>query len=309
MLVSYGAGMAWTAISPRLGSIKLPVLGAMADAVMPKPTDGTSINGLTRKVTWSASQEEDLIDAAVMSLPASDDGKITAASYLVKDLSQLGTVSGSTLSRDPDRVMPIASITKLVTAAVAKQLIPVDDKVSITAAITATYGNTAGFRGGESFRAGDLLYPLLMVSSNDAAEALAQHYGRSKFIAAMNGFVQSIGAYRTYFADPSGLSPDNVSTADDIALIIEWLRQNDPDIISITQLKSKTMRDHTWTNPTHFLSWSNYAGGKNGYTPEADRTGVSLFTLGRSKDMYAVVVLGSESRDTDEIKLLRKVAY
>ncbi|MDE1941015.1 MAG: hypothetical protein KGI66_02765, partial [Patescibacteria group bacterium] len=65
LLVSYGAGMAWTAISPRLGSIKLPVLGAMADAVMPKPTDGTSINGLTRKVTWSASQEEDLIDAAV----------------------------------------------------------------------------------------------------------------------------------------------------------------------------------------------------------------------------------------------------
>jgi D-alanyl-D-alanine carboxypeptidase len=146
-----------------------------------------------------------------------------------------------------------------------------------------------------------------MVSSNDAAEALAQDYGRAQFIAKMNEFAQYIGAYRTSFADPSGLSEKNVSTASDIALILEWLRKNDPGVIAVTMLKTKTVRTHTWTNPTHFLSWSNYAGGKNGYTDEANRTGAALFTIGKAKDIYAVVILGSSARDADMIKLLGKI--
>jgi D-alanyl-D-alanine carboxypeptidase len=48
-----------------------------------------------------------------------------------------------------------------------------------------------------------------MVSSNDSAEALAQSYGRKEFIKEMNNFVNKIGAYKTYFVDPSGLSPKN----------------------------------------------------------------------------------------------------
>jgi hypothetical protein len=62
-----------------------------------------------------------------------------------------------------------------------------------------------------------------------------------------------------------------------------------------------------WVNPTHFLNWSYYAGGKNGYTPEADRTTAALFELGRAADLYAVVILGSDARDSDVIKLLAKV--
>jgi len=72
-------------------------------------------------------------------------------------------------------------------------------------------------------------------------------------------------------------------------------------------VSEKIVRSHAWRNPTHFLSWSNYLGGKNGYTPEADRTGVALFSMGASKNVYAVVVLGSESRDADVVKLLAKV--
>ena len=183
-----------------------------------------------------------------------------------------------------------------------------NDSVLSPHCILVTYGNTAQFRVGETFTAADLLYPLLMVSSNDAAEAYAQSYGRKKFIAAMNDFTQSIGAYRTSFSDPSGLSPRNVSTASDLATILGWLQKNDPEVIAVTQLKSKTLGSHTFVNPTHFLSWSNYAGGKNGFIPEANRTGASLFTMGKSKDLYAVVVLGSASRDSDEAQLLRKIA-
>ncbi len=267
-----------------------------------KKISGSSISSGNTTVKWSAGEEEDLINAAASTLPKTGDNKITADAYIVKDLSD---EKGLRLAYNADRILPIASLTKLVTAEVARRLIPKDARISINKSIMATYGNTAQFRVGETFVAGDLIYPLLMVSSNDAAEAFAQSYGRNKFISAMNDFAQSVGAYRTYFADPSGLSEKNISTANDLVIIMDWLRQHDPEVIAITQLKSKTVRSHTWVNPTHFLSWSNYAGGKNGYTPEADRTAVSLFKIGEKT--YAVAVLGSSSRDADELRLLEKI--
>jgi D-alanyl-D-alanine carboxypeptidase len=203
--------------------------------------------------------------------------------------------------------MPIASLTKLITAVVSKQLISDNAKVKITNDIISTFGNTAQFKIGETFQAEDLYYPLLMVSSNDAAEALARNYGRQKFIQAMNTFAQSIGAYRTTFKDPSGLSPDNRSTVNDLVTIFSWIQKNEPKLIEITQIKTKTVRVHTWTNSAHFLSWSNYLGGKNGYTDEAKQTSIAVFYMGQDKVPYITVVLGSRSRDADILKLLGKV--
>jgi D-alanyl-D-alanine carboxypeptidase len=292
-------------IFSKAGSIVLqkgPYLMAAADSAL-HPVDGTAVSGFHRVVRYTADQEENLIDAAAMALPLGIAQNITANAYVVKDLT-----TGSTVLKDnADRLLPIASLTKLVTAVVARRLIPDSARITITRSVMATYGNTANFEAGETFTAADLLYPMLMVSSNDAAEAYAQYYGRSKFIQAMNDFTQSIGAYRTSFADPSGLDPKNVSTANDMALIIDWIRHNDPTIIATTAIHAETIRSHTWINPTHFLSWSYYIGGKNGYLPEAKDTGASLFTVGPSKDVYAVVVLYSDDRDGDVIKLLQKV--
>ena len=228
---------------------------------------------------------------------------ITAKSYIVKDL----TTNKVIIEKDSDRLLPIASLTKLITAIVARRLIAPDTHITINSMILRTYGNTANFRDGEAYSVKDLLYPLLMVSSNDAAEALAFVYGRTKFINTMNDFAQSIGAYRTSIADPAGLSPNSISTASDMVRIIDWIRLNDPTILQITELKTITVRDHNWVNPTHFLSWSNYLGGKNGYLPEANRTGVGLFSVDKSSDIYAVAVLGSSARDQDVETLLGQI--
>jgi D-alanyl-D-alanine carboxypeptidase len=276
---------------------------ALSPSIEPASNETAGAESETPIVRYTALEEEDLINEAAQALPSGADSKITADAYIVKDL-MTGAISAEYAE---NRLLPIASLTKLITAVVARRLIPPDTKIEITKEIVATYGNTAGFKAGEVFTADDLLYPLLMVSSNDAAEAYARVYGRAQFISAMNAFSQSIGAYRTYFADPSGLSPQNESTATDLVLIIDWIRKNDPVIVDITDLKMDTMRNHTWVNPTHFLSWSYYVGGKNGYTDEADRTAVGLFALGPRKDIYVVVVLGSESRDADIIKLLKKI--
>lgn len=306
--VGCGVGIAtlsvysWPYIKPFVMKDGHLSMSAVANSVIPQPKDGTTISGLKRTVRYTATEEEDLINSAVDALPSSPDGKISANSYLLKNLTR-GDVP---IELNSDRVMPIASITKLVTAVIARKYMDQDDKISISRTVMATYGNTANFKIGERFKVSDLMYPLLMVSSNDAAEAIAEFYGKKDFVQKMNDFVQDIGAYRTYFADPSGLSKSNVSTANDLSIILDWIMDNDPEIISITSLKSKTIRNHTWINPTHFLSWSYYLGGKNGYTPEANRTSAALFTAGANKNVYAVIILDSDSRDADTVRLLSK---
>lgn len=298
--IAYGGAFVWRDVGPIWSQYRATHMSAAAQETL---SDGVSISGIHRTIRYTASEEEDLINAAANALPAGSDIRISATAYLVRNL----TLANTTTERGADRLVPIASLTKLATAVVARNLIDADERITVGPKIMAIYGNTAGFRAGETFKASDLMYPLLMVSSNDAAEAFALAYGRPQFIKAMNEWAQSIGAYRTYFADASGLSPDNVSTANDLAVMLDWIRLHDPAILEMTLLKSKTLRTHTWVNPTHFLNWSYYIGGKNGYTTEANRTSASLFALGKNKNVYAVIVLGSGNRDADMIKLLEKV--
>ncbi len=262
----------------------------------------TYISRFSRVFIYSADDGRDIIENAKNSLPKSVNSKITAKSYVVVDMDRDVIV----LEKAPDKLMPIASITKLVTAVVAQKLMRANDTITVDAISLKTYGNEAKFREGEKFKLKELLYPLLMVSSNDAAEALARRYGRSKFIAEMNTFVNNIGAYRTYFADPSGLSPKNVSTSNDIAIIVKWIVKNNPEIFDITLEKTKTIRVHTWVNPTRLLNLDSYAGGKKGYTTEANRTSVALFKLGKQKRFFTVIFLGSSSRDSDMLDLLEE---
>jgi D-alanyl-D-alanine carboxypeptidase len=304
IIIAYGGSFAWHALKPQIAKISGFSFSKVASTIVTPSDDGTSISGTKRTIRYTASEEEDLLNSVSQGGSTNPDtGILTASAYLLKNL----TTDEVTTVHNSDRLFPIASLTKLATAVVARRLIDPDERITVGKNVMATYGNTAGFQMGETFKASDLLYPLLMVSSNDSAEALAMAYDRPKFISAMNEWAQSIGAYRTYFADASGLSAANVSTVHDMGLMIDWIRKNDPAIIETTALKSKTIRSHTWVNPTHFLSWSYYIGGKNGYTTEANRTGVSLFNLGKNGNIYVAVVLGSSNRDADVVKLLGKV--
>jgi D-alanyl-D-alanine carboxypeptidase len=266
--------------------------------------DPSFVSKFSRVFIYSADDGRAIIESAKNSLPHTAKTKVTSPAYLVIDLDRDAII----LEKNSEKLVPIASITKLVTAVVAKKILNQDNYVTINKEIASTYGNEAKFRIGEKIKTTDLLYPLLMVSSNDAAEALAQSYkgGRKSFIVEMNAWVNSIGAYRTYFADPSGLSPANVSTAKDLAIITKWILKNEPELFEISLLKSKTVRTHTWINPTHFLNLTSYAGGKNGYTPEANRTSVALFKIGKQERLYAIVLLDSSSRDSDLLGLLEE---
>jgi D-alanyl-D-alanine carboxypeptidase len=276
--------------------------------------DPTHVSGISRVYTYINGAIDVESEDNAWIVPAIV-GPLTAQEYLVLDLH-----SGAILeNKDIDRVAPIASLTKLVTAEVSRQLMSPDKEIYITNAILAAYGSNGHLRLGEIISASELLYPLLFVSSNDSAEALAQGYGsnpktsRKDFIRAMNDWVHSIGAYRTDFYDPSGLSPLTISTARDQATILQWIYKNDSALIAITDQRSATVRLHTWTNATHFLNLSNYEGGKDGYISAAGETAASLFSATAntsatsSPARYLIVVLGSANRDNDVLSLLKKV--
>lgn len=231
--------------------------------------------------------------------------QVSAESYAIASLS-----TGKVLySQNPEEVLPIASLTKLVTAVVALDIMP-NSKISITSSDIKEEGNTGKLAVGETFSTKELLYPLLMVSSNDAAAALARTYGKAQFVAKMNAWVWSIGAINTAFIDPAGLSFGNVSNTEDMIKIISWIQKNRPEVLDVTLVKTKNIRTHAWTNKIPFLNMTEYAGGKNGFTDEAQRTSISLFSypeLGKDFEKIAIIVLKSDDRNKDVLALLHSI--
>ena len=126
--------------------------------------------------------------------------------------------------KDADRVTPIASITKLMTA-----MVLLDAHLSMTAPVTVTQDDVDTLKNslshlpvGWMLTREQLLHLALMSSENRAASALARTFpgGTAAFVAAMNAKAAALGMAHTRFVDPHGLHPDNVSTARDLLLMV-----------------------------------------------------------------------------------------
>ncbi len=124
-----------------------------------------------------------------------------------------------------DEVTPIASVTKLMTAMVVLDAnLPLDEPIDIDMGdLDMIKGTRSRLSMGVELPRRDMLRLALMASENRAASALARHYpgGSTAFVAAMNAKAASLGMTRTHFEDATGLSPGNVSTARDLAKMVE----------------------------------------------------------------------------------------
>lgn len=129
------------------------------------------------------------------------------------------------LSKNADTARPIASLTKLMTAMVLLDAhLPMDQVIEITDADIDTLKNSASrLRPGVRLSREELLKLALMSSENRAAHALARTYpgGLTAFIAAMNRKASELGMSSTRYVEPTGLSPQNESTAHDLALLVK----------------------------------------------------------------------------------------
>ena len=122
--------------------------------------------------------------------------------------------------KNADRVMPIASISKLMSAMVVLDArLDMNERITITAdEIDRLKGTGSRLAVGTTLTRGELLHLSLMSSENRATHALGRTYpgGMSAFVAAMNAKAQSLGMYSSRFYEPTGLNFQNVSTANDL---------------------------------------------------------------------------------------------
>ncbi|WP_255209924.1 D-alanyl-D-alanine endopeptidase [Aquipseudomonas alcaligenes] len=160
-------------------------------------------------------------------------------------------------SSNPDLQVPIASVTKLMTAMVvldAKQ--PLDQQLDIVIRDVAEMrGVYSRVRIGSQLSRRDMLLLTLMSSENRAAASLAHHYpgGVPAFVAAMNAKAQALGMTHTRYREPTGLSEKNVSTANDLVKLIRAAGQ----FPLIGQFSSTREHVQQFAKPRYSLGFRN----------------------------------------------------
>jgi len=202
--------------------------------------------------------------------------RLSAVSAVVID-----PVTGNALfAKDKDAPHPLASTTKVMTAITAFEAYDLKDIITVSGKASYIDGTDMHLTYGETMTFKDLLYGMMLVSANDAAEALADYYDENhatKFVALMNENAKSFGLSKTKYVDPTGLDGGNESSAYELALIFREAVKNQNFVrIVNTQTYTSVSADGRKGHP---LSTSNrllkeqpglYIGGKTGYNNEGN---------------------------------------
>lgn len=238
--------------------------------------------------------------------------------------------------KELDKILPIASLTKLMTAVIVldnSEIYDFSQIVTVSKTAVAQDENFGNLKIGDELSVKNLLYIMLIESSNDAAYALSEVMGVEKFIEEMNKKAGTLNLKTTYFINPTGLDatlndPKNTSTAEDLAKLSQYILEKYPIIFEISSLNSYEVLDSE--NQPHHLAITSFArtngsidinknkllelasdniivGGKTGYTDlakgclilvtEAPTPKQNEFATEQENQKYLInVILGSEDR-------------
>ncbi len=221
--------------------------------------------------------------------------------------------------------LAIASLTKLMTALVVLDNYNLSQLVEINEEAVLQEGKQGELKTGEILSVKNLLYIMLIESSNDAAYALSEIIGKESFIDMMNHKARSIGLKNTYFGNPTGLDPINssdlinYSTAEDLIKLTEYLLENQPLIWEILTLKEFELYrpdsafHHKLKNTNEFLGkfaspageWqTEIIGGKTGWTPRANGCFLLVLKGFENENYLTYVILGSDDKFEEMKKLI-----
>lgn len=218
-------------------------------------------------------------------------------------------------SKNPDAVLPIASITKLMTALVvveARQSL--DDVLTITQDdIDTEKGSRSRLAVGTQLTRREMLHLALMSSENRAANALGRHYpgGLAAAVAAMNKRADALGMRDTHYTEPTGLSSLNQSSAQDLAKLVKeahrvpLLREFSTSQETQVAVGKRVMQFHTTNGLVRSPHW-DIGLQKTGYIAEAGRCLVMQAQLaGRKLIMVLLDSAGKYSRIGDAERIRR----
>jgi len=209
-------------------------------------------------------------------------------------------------AKNTGEVLPIASITKLMTA-----MVVLDSRLSLIEPITITTADIDRIKGtrsrlkvGVKLARGKLLRLALMSSENRAAAALTRAYpgGARTFVAAMNQKAVELGMWRSRFVEGTGLSSDNVSTARDLAIMVKaaydypLIREYTTEpAYAVKVAKGRTLRYRNSNRLIQNTKW-DIGLSKTGYIREAGR-GLVMQTIIAATPVI-IVLLDSSGRLT-----------
>jgi D-alanyl-D-alanine carboxypeptidase len=225
-------------------------------------------------------------------------------------------------AKNIEETLPIASITKLMTAKVVLENYDLQKEIVITREAVAQEESLGELTAGQTLTVQQLLYPLLMESSNDAAFALFNDYDgmtRVKFVEMMNAAAREMGLANTYFYNPSGLEPEedrvsnglNYSTAADLVTLTKNLLDK-PLIWDILQTSRINLYGPILANGNKLLDkMPGVLGGKTGYTEQAQGCFVLVVEAPADKGILVNVILGAPDRFLEMENLINwvKQAY
>ncbi len=220
-------------------------------------------------------------------------------------------------SKNSEAILPIASLTKLMTAVVVTEArLPLDETITITEDdIDTEKGSRSRLRVGTQLAREDMLHLALMSSENRAAHALGRSYpgGLAAFVAAMNDKARALGMNDTHYVEPTGLSSKNQSSARDLATLVKaahevpLIRELSTSPEYMVEVGNRPVQFHTTNGLVKSPDWE-IGLQKTGYITEAGRCLVMQAKLaGRQLIMVFLDSAGKYSRIGDAERVRRWV--
>jgi D-alanyl-D-alanine carboxypeptidase (penicillin-binding protein 5/6) len=244
-----------------------------------------------------------LLLAATPALAAAP--RVEGRAYLVEN----GANGEVLLARHARARLPIASITKLMTALVALQRAGLEEEVTVSARAAASAGASAGLRPGERLTVRELVLAALVASANDAAVALAEHVAGSEaaFAALMNQEARRLGLRDSHFVNATGLdAPGHYSSARDVTALAR-VAMRYPAIRAAVRARQVTI-----SGGRRLVTWNDLLGAlpgvigvKTGHTSAAGWSEVAA-VRGPGLTIYATLIGAPtrEGRNADLAELL-----
>ncbi len=227
------------------------------------------------------------------------DSQITARSFLV------GSPETDEIffSRRPNEKLPLASMTKLMTAVNALSSLPATTTITMSTSSAQYYPVGANWHTGEKLSLHNALELLLLESDNNIAWAISEQI--PNFTEIRNRDLRRAGLNDTTLVDPAGLSYENIGTTYDLFVLLSYIERNHPEILSITReippihFSSVNGTPITLRSRNLFFNDPNFLGGKTGTLPRIGQNMTAYFNDPVRGKTVVYIVFGSENREHD----------
>ncbi len=190
-----------------------------------------------------------------------------AQAYIVTDFDSGEVITSKNLSQK----LPMASLTKVMTAVVALDLAKMDDEFIVSQKASNEIPTKVMLKEGERYTLEHLLNASLISSANDATQVIKEgidaKYGEKVFIEAMNQKAKFLGLINTHFTNPQGFDNSNhYSTVEDLAILSHYAIQNYPEISSMVASDTKDLTKNGQDMRFYLQNWNGLMGVYPGVT-------------------------------------------